>query len=80
MANGILTGIIDKNGVAIATGHKVIMRFCTENEHVVKGIVRVRGYRYRQRLFCVEDANHIRYPFELMKKPYSKFIVIDNSI
>ena len=80
MANGILTGIIDKNGVAIATGHKVIMRFYTENENVVKGVVRVRGYRYRQRLFCVEDANHIRYPFELMKKPYSKFIVIDNLI
>lgn len=80
MANGILTGIIDKNGVAIATGHKVIMRFCTENEHVVKGVVRVCGYRYRQRLFCVEDANHIRYPFELMKKPYSKFIVLDNLI
>ena len=68
MANGILTGIIDKNGVAIVTGHKVIMRFCTEKEHVVKGVVRVRGYRYRKRLFCVEDDNHIRYPFELMKK------------
>lgn len=38
MANGILTGIIDKNGVAIATGHKVIMRFYTENENVVKGV------------------------------------------
>ena len=80
MANGILTGIIDKNRVAIATGHRVIMRFCTENEQVVKGVVRVRGYRYKQRLFCVEDANHIIYPFELMRKPYSKFIVVDNSI
>lgn len=48
MANGILAGIIDKNGVAVATGHKVIMRFYTENEQVVNGVVRVRGYRYRQ--------------------------------
>lgn len=73
MANAIPTGLIDKNRKPVYTGQVVRMNY---TENVIEGIVRVRGYRYRNRLFCVETKEKIRYPFELMKKPSKQIEVI----
>ena len=76
MAN-ILTGIIDRNRKAIATGQVVKMNFFYEGvEHEIEGVVRVKGFKYRQRQFCVETLNGIRYPFSLMEKPHKQIVMI----
>lgn len=76
MAN-ILTGIIDRNRKAIATGQTVKMYYFSEGvEHEIEGVVRVKGYKYRQRQFCVETQNGIRYPFSLMEKPSKQIVMI----
>ena len=76
MAN-ILTGIIDRNRKAIATGQTVKMCYFSEGvEHEIEGVVRVKGYKYRQRQFCVETQNGIRYPFSLMEKPNKQIVMI----
>lgn len=76
MAN-ILTGIIDRNRKAIATGQIVKMNYFSEGvEHEIEGVVRVKGFKYRQRQFCVEALNGIRYPFSLMEKPHKQIVMI----
>lgn len=62
MANGIPVWRKDINGKPIYTGQTVIMRY---RDIEVEGIVRVRGYKYRNRLFCIETCDKVRYPFEL---------------
>ena len=75
MANAIPTDLKDRNRVAIVTGQKVKMCY---NGEEIEGIVRVRGYRYRKRLFCVETKEGIRYPFGLMTNPRKQIEVIEN--
>ena len=76
MAN-ILTGIIDRNRKAIVTGQTVKMHYFSEGvKYEIEGVVRVKGFKYRQRQFCVETPNGIRYPFSLMQEPSKQIIMI----
>lgn len=86
MANAIPTGINDRNGKPVYTGQTVKMHYfyigfgenlgATECERVVEGVVRVQGYRYKNRIFCVETKDKIRYPFKLMEDPEEQIEII----
>ena len=75
MANAIPTDLKDRNGIAVMTGQLVAMCY---NDEEIQGIVRVRGYRNRKRLFCIETKEGIRYPFDLMTNPKKQIVVIEN--
>lgn len=87
MANAILTGIKDVNGRTVVTGQTVRMHYfyvdmssggAIECETEVIGVVRVRGYRYKTRLFCVQTEQGIKYPFSLMQDPSSEIEVLED--
>lgn len=86
MANAIPTGINDINGKQVYTGQIVKMHYfyigfgenlgAIECETFVEGVVRVHGYKYKNRLFCVETKDKIRYPFKLMQEPSEEIEII----
>ena len=80
MAKRLNTGIKDRNGVEVFTGDTVTMHYfglgigelggAIEAEFEVFGKVRVHWYKKnRERQFCVEDSDGVRYPFSLMQEP-----------
>ena len=82
----IVTGIKDKNGTNVLTGHRVRMHFfyealgrnygVVEAEKEVEGIVRV-WYKYKgKHRFHVVTDNGEKYPFRLMQEPEEEIEVL----
>ena len=80
MTKRIYTGIKDRNGVKVFTGDIVTMHYfglgigelggAVEIECEAFGKVRVHWYKKnKERRFCVEDLDGVRYPFSLMQEP-----------
>lgn len=87
MAKRIPTGIEDRNGIEVRTGDFVTMHFfglslgenlgVYEDEFEVTGKVKVYGYnKDKERKFCVEDVEGVRFPFYLMQEPCEEIEII----
>lgn len=80
MSKRINTGIKDINGIEVFTGDTATMHYfglgigesggAIEVEFEVFGKVRVHWYsRKKDRRFCIEDLDGVKYPFSLMQEP-----------
>lgn len=87
MAKRIPTGIEDRNGIEVYTGDFVTMHYFSmgigenygvrEVECEVPGKVKVHWYsKKKERHFCVEDMDGVRYPFYLMQDPGEEIEII----
>lgn len=84
----IVTGIKDRNGTNVLTGHRVRMHFfyealgrnygVVEAEKEVEGIVKV-WYKYKGECrFHVVTDNGEKYPFRLMQEPEEEIEVLSS--